>query len=596
MSDPQGQWAQVLLGGLVEAGVREVVISPGSRSTPLVWAATHDPRVRCHCIIDERSAGFFALGQARISGMPSLLLCTSGSAPSHYFPAVIEARVSGLPLIVLSADRPFELQHCGAHQTIDQTRLFGTYASYHELGTPVADRDALLGVRRMARQAVAASLEAPRGAAHLNFRARKPLEPRLGGARAVALPELSDGAPIVSPPPREPTLRDLDWLLASLDASDCPLLICGASSVQDSPSAALVRRFAELSGGVVCPESVSQQRFALNADGERGLVCDVYDWLLGCAALKQQLLPDFALQLGASPVSSSLERMIQDGADRLTYAVCAESGWPDPLHKSARILRSGSSQLLSRACAALESRPRRAPSRRLRLWQQATSMARAAVREHLALAFGEAAAVATVVNALPERSVFAVGNSLPPRLIDRYCPAAERGIRICSQRGASGIEGGIAGALGAASQAESPTTALLGDISFLHDVGSLWAARAEHTHVPAPAHPVVIVVLNNAGGRIFEQLPIASYADVSLHFWTTPHQLQLRAAAELYGIAFAQAHDASGLAAALAGAYSRRGVSLVEVVVQPDSAMQSLRSLTAELEPQLAELARRGVE
>jgi 2-succinyl-5-enolpyruvyl-6-hydroxy-3-cyclohexene-1-carboxylate synthase len=125
VSDAQSEWAELLLGSLCEAGVREVVISPGSRSTPLVWAACQTPGLRCHALIDERSAAFYALGQARLSGVPSLLLCTSGTAPAHYYPAVIEARESGVPLLVLSADRPFELQRCGAHQTIDQTRLFG---------------------------------------------------------------------------------------------------------------------------------------------------------------------------------------------------------------------------------------------------------------------------------------------------------------------------------------------------------------------------------------------------------------------------------------------------------------------------------------
>ena len=163
MSDPQSQWALLLLESLVEAGVRSAVISPGSRSTPLVWAASRTRDLACHSIIDERSAAFYALGQARVSGRPSLLVCTSGTALANYFPAVIEARESGLPLIVLSADRPFELAHCGAHQTIDQTRLFGAYAPYHELGTPVADREALLGLRRTAWQAVATSLQAPRG-------------------------------------------------------------------------------------------------------------------------------------------------------------------------------------------------------------------------------------------------------------------------------------------------------------------------------------------------------------------------------------------------------------------------------------------------
>src|SRR5687768_10457833 len=194
-SDPQSQWAALLLGALRDAGVRNVVISPGSRSTPLVWAASQTTGLDCHVAIDERSAGFYALGQARISGLPSLLVCTSGTALSHYYPAVIEARESGVPLIVLSADRPFELVHVGAHQTIDQTRIFGAYAAYHELGTPIAEVGALLALRRTAWQAVDAALHPPRGAVHLNFRARKPLEPD-PSALPLALPELPTLAPL----------------------------------------------------------------------------------------------------------------------------------------------------------------------------------------------------------------------------------------------------------------------------------------------------------------------------------------------------------------------------------------------------------------
>lgn len=596
MSDPQSQWARVLLGSLIDAGVRDAVISPGSRSTPLVWAATHDERLRCHCIIDERSAGFFALGQARVSGLPSLLLCTSGTALSHYYPAVIEARESGVPLLVLSADRPFELQHCGAHQTIDQLRLFGSYAPYFELGTPVADLDALLGLRRIAWQAVLTSLDAPRGAVHLNFRARKPLEPRLDAGASVELPELSERPPLARPEPRAPTPEALDWLLRALDNSECPVLICGVAGIQDSPDPALVRRFVEATGCILLPECVGQLRLRLDPAVDAGLICDVYEWLLGCDALKARLAPDFALQLGGSPLSGSLERLITDGASgSLRYAICSERGWPDPLHKSAHLLRCGASALLAAACSALKSRPRRRPSARLELWAEATAVAREGVREHLAAGFSEASAVASVCEALPSGSVLALGNSLAPRLLDRYCPVAARGIRVCSQRGASGIEGAIAGALGAASQAQAATTLLVGDISFLHDVGSLWAARAERTHVSAPAHPVVIVVLNNAGGRIFEQLPIAALPDVSLQYWTTPHRLRLKAAAELYQIEYAQAGDHASLVSALHAAYARHGVSLLEVVVDPGSARASVRSLAAELGPRLSQLAPRGV-
>jgi 2-succinyl-5-enolpyruvyl-6-hydroxy-3-cyclohexene-1-carboxylate synthase len=597
VSDPQSQWALFLLESLVEAGVRDVVVSPGSRSTPLVWAAAQTRELRIAALIDERSAAFYALGQARVSGRPSLLICTSGTAASNYFPAVIEARESGVPLIVLSADRPFELMHCGAHQTIDQTRLFGAYAPYHELGAPVADSESLLGLRRSAWQAVMASLTSPRGAVHLNFRARKPLEPRLD-VPSVELPPLAPRAALYRDPPGSSAAervhrRDLDTLLSALADSTCPLLICGAESAHDSASPELVERFAELTGSIVCPESVSQLRFRLPRAG-RGLLCDTYDWLLGSTSLSPLLGPDFALQLGGTPVSAALERLIQQPERSLQYAIAAESGWPDPLHKSASMLRARSGDLLHAAIDVLERRGSAAPRPRLELWRSAQAMARAAIDRHVLAGFGEVAAVATVVAALPQGSWLALGNSLPPRLLDRYAPAAARGVSVVSQRGASGIEGAIAGAFGAASQADAPLTLLLGDISFLHDIGSLWAAQPARTQRPPHSRPVVLVAINNDGGRIFEQLPIAGHPSVPLELWTTPHRMRLRGAAELYGIGYAEADDRGGLQRALEAAYASSGVTLVEVKVDADSALCSQRAVSAELEGSFASLAARA--
>ncbi|HTV21786.1 MAG TPA: 2-succinyl-5-enolpyruvyl-6-hydroxy-3-cyclohexene-1-carboxylic-acid synthase, partial [Polyangiaceae bacterium] len=294
MADPQTQWAAVLLQGLVDAGVRSAVISPGSRSTPLVWAASHTPGLDCCCLIDERSAGFYALGQARISGLPSVVICTSGSALANYFPAVIEARESGLPLIVLSADRPFSLAHAGAHQTIDQTRLFGAYAPYHELGTPVADREALLGLRRTAWQAVRSSLDAPRGAVHLNFRAQKPLEPKSDPA-SIELPPFEPRPSLGRVERVAPSAGDVDRLLSLLARSESPLLVCGAASLHDAASPELVARYVELSGSVACVETVSQLRLAAPGVGANGLVCDSYDWLLASPDLSRALRADFVL-------------------------------------------------------------------------------------------------------------------------------------------------------------------------------------------------------------------------------------------------------------------------------------------------------------
>ncbi|HKO90193.1 MAG TPA: 2-succinyl-5-enolpyruvyl-6-hydroxy-3-cyclohexene-1-carboxylic-acid synthase [Polyangiaceae bacterium] len=588
MSDPQSEWAEVLLASLAEAGLVDVIISPGSRSTPLVWAACQIPGFRRHALIDERSAAFFALGQARVSGIPSLLICTSGTAPSHYYPAVIEAKQSGVPLIVLSADRPFELQECGAPQTVDQARLFGNYATYYELGTPVADAGAVLGLRRMARQAFATAIEAPRGAVHLNFRAKKPLEPALGERQRAPASRPSQGVRVPGPVPRAIDPSDISELVRGLTESTCPLLICGALSLQDSPPAELVQRFAQASGSIVCPESVSQLRFQLDAVQGDAVVCDAYEWLLSSAPFARALAPDFALQLGAAPLSAALGRLLGD-SQALNFSICAETGWPDPLHKAARIVRGRPNELLEALCRALEGRPRPVTAAR-RLWQRAGGWARQLVNEQLELGFGEPEAVSGVAASLPPGSLLVLGNSLPPRLVDRYCPAAARGIRVVSQRGASGIDGLVAGALGSASQTLTPTTLLLGDISFLHDVGSLWAARAERVQTERPRQPLVVVVINNGGGRIFEQLPIAERSDVEHELWTTPHAVELRGAAQLYGLAFRQARDRAELQAALAQAYGRAEVSLIEVVVEPHSAAVRSKQLASVIERRAGEV------
>ena len=173
----QTEWAALLFASLADAGIRDVIISPGSRSTPLVVAAVREPRLARHELVDERAAAFFALGQARGTGRPSVLVCTSGTAPAHYLPALIEANVTGVPVLVLSADRPHELYDCRAPQTIDQVKLFGENArQFFDLVADPSDAS-LRALRRVAAQAVLASRWPRAGAVHMNARWRKPLEP-----------------------------------------------------------------------------------------------------------------------------------------------------------------------------------------------------------------------------------------------------------------------------------------------------------------------------------------------------------------------------------------------------------------------------------
>ena len=177
-AERQTEWARLVIESLVQAGVRDAVISPGSRSTPFVIAALQQTKLRCASALDERSGAHYALGQARSTLRPTLLLCTSGSAPANYFPAVVEASEAGVPLIVLSADRPPELHHCGANQTTDQTQLYGRHVRFFaQLGEPRDDLLSLRSVRRLMARAMAEATGVKPGPVHVNAQARKPLEP-----------------------------------------------------------------------------------------------------------------------------------------------------------------------------------------------------------------------------------------------------------------------------------------------------------------------------------------------------------------------------------------------------------------------------------
>ena len=228
------EWAALFVDSLLDAGVSDVVVSPGSRSTPLAWAFVRSSRARCHSVIDERVAGFFAVGQAKVTGRPTVVVCTSGSAAAHYFPAVVEAGMSHVPLVVVSADRPFELQGCDASQTIDQIKLYGGQArAFFEVGMPNEEEGALRALRRLAAQCVQVSSSPDPGPVHVNFRAPKPLEPVGPGgaegerlrerARAVAREPLT----AVAGPRSEPDGEAIERVAAACLGARRGLIVCG---------------------------------------------------------------------------------------------------------------------------------------------------------------------------------------------------------------------------------------------------------------------------------------------------------------------------------------------------------------------------------
>lgn len=581
-------WARLFIRAAASAGVRDVVLSPGSRSTPLALAADESADVRCHVVVDERSAAFFALGQARASGRPSMLICTSGTAGAHYYPAVIEAAQSYVPLLVVTADRPWELVGAAAPQTIDQIKLFGDYVrSFAELGLPDPSPTALRAVARVAAQSVLRSIAPEPGPVHVNARFRKPLEPVAADGpepwEAEWASLMERGAPSVSPPVTMPDGAAVAELAERCARAERGLLVCGPSLPACGLAAAPGRPFelkriqravaslARATGFPVLAEATSQARFGLAPDVD---AVSSFDALLRDPAFRARHAPDLLIEIGAPPVSQGYADLIAElpGCPRF---VVSPYGWNDPTSGAAGLLFGDPAAL----CEALAERV--PPSRRAagRLW--AETLARADARASVvverelgtAARLSEGRVARLVADACPEGSTLVIGNSSPVRDLDMYCPASPRSLRVLHQRGASGIDGLVSGAAGARSVTAGPLVLLLGDLSLLHDLTGLGLAAR-----PSPTSgPFVIVTVQNDGGRIFERLPIARAARANgggqdgalARCFTAPQGLDFAHAAAMFGVDYERVETGAALARALDAALGRGGATLIEAVVPP---------------------------
>jgi len=579
------EWSRLLLGTLARAGVEDVVLSPGSRSTPFAWAALNEPKLRCHSLVDERVAAFFALGQARLSGRPTLLVCTSGTAAANYFSALIEASLSHVPVLVLTADRPFELQHSAAPQAIDQIKLFGeSVRAFFELGAPDAAASALAGVVRSVAHAVHATHFPTPGPVHLNARARKPLEPVAADdsvSRAVrgSVDSLLARGPATA---AGASLRaDVTRLAQACAGTPRGLFMAGPEA--PSETIEVLAELAEITGFPILCEATSQLRWLPTV--VRALFIDGFEWLLRCERLRDALRPDLIVSFGGTPTSGGYERLLNREFTGQRFVV-APHGFPDPHGLATELVSASSAPAAAATIALLGQAPLSGASERAafgRAWAEANDQAWRAVDRELTRpspTLHEARAVRSVLDQLPSPSLLVLGNSLPIREVDAYVPKSTRRVRVLSQRGANGIDGLISGASGAASLSDQPTVLLLGDVSFMHDLGGLAAARASQG-------PFAIVVIDNGGGRIFEQLPMFAqfreHADAA-RFWLTPPALELSHAAELFGYRYARITRDAEIGPAMQRATGERGVSVLHVVVDGASAREAEQRVRADLE------------
>ena len=557
---------RALVDALVGAGVRDVCIAPGARSTPLTLVCAHDPRLRAWSHLDERSAAFFALGLARATRRPAALICTSGTAAANFYPAVIEAACAHVPLVVLTADRPPELRDCGAFQAIDQLALYGRHAKWFcEVGDPGAG---LAYFRALGSRAAAIAAATPAGPVHLNLPFREPLVPddahdllpdpaaaapahtRLDGGRRTA-----DDATVAA-------------LAAELAAVRRGVLVCGPLDADRATRDAIGALAARL-GWPLLADATAQLR---NGPHDRSALVPAYDALLRNAALAARFAPELAVRIGPLPISKALLGWLRDRAAR-QIVIDPAGGWNDPLHRAAAIVHADVAPLCTALAAAL---PAPHDTVWLAAWHAADRGARAAIARGLAAddAVFEGSVVAALAARLPAGATLVVGNSMATRDLDTFWCGGERRVRILCNRGTNGIDGFVSTALGVAAASAGPTVALTGDLGFLHDLGGLLAAARHGVRA-------VFVVCNNDGGGIFSYLPQADDSDVFDRFFRTPHHLDLRGGVEMYGCGFTRVTSHAAFAAALDAALASPRSAVIEVPIDLTRSVARHRDLWA---------------
>jgi 2-succinyl-5-enolpyruvyl-6-hydroxy-3-cyclohexene-1-carboxylate synthase len=582
---------------LARGGLRRAVVSPGSRSTPLAVALWREPGIEVTVILDERSAGFFALGVAQASGEPVALLCTSGTALANYHPAVAEADLAGVPLVVLSADRPPELRGIGAGQTIDQIKTFGEAVRWFcEVGTHDADDTGLLHLRSVACRALArARGEIRPGPVHLNFPLREPLAPiPVEGAVTATDPLALHGRgdrPLtaVTRVDLEPTEFILEEVAGHIGDAIAGVIIAGRQT--DPELREPLAHLARASGFPILAEPTSQMRLGPH---DRSYVVSTYDTLLRDEHFAKGVVPELVLRFGELPTSKPLrEWLVASGADQIV--VDPTGGWNEPTNMAAAILRVDPTEAASGWAVRLEkqaeqerrgeggtgdtllsrtagrfvqgvSRP--APD----AWLQAEAAAQNAVAEALAeeAEITEPALHAALGRAYRDGDLVYTSSSMPIRDQEAFLAPGEADVLFLCNRGANGIDGLISSGIGAAEASGRPTTIMTGELGFLHDLGGLAALRDVST-------PVRIVVIDNGGGGIFHFLPQKSALEAEEFepLFGTPRAVSVEKAAALFDLPYTRLNFLDELPTALAA-----GTGLIEVRTDRQTNVAAHRRIT----------------
>lgn len=556
------EYIAALVDEFYQLGVRYAVFSPGSRSTTMAMLFKEHKGFGTYMNIDERSAGFMALGIAKAHKEPTVLVCTSGSAVAHYLPAILEAQYSGVPLIVLSADRPHTLLHVGAPQTVDQHKIFGTAVNYYEALAVPQESHYYTYPRQVARKAYMKAMDTKKGPVHINVPLFEPLVPELSRNHFEAgrssfkvvkpnyssvfscdnrnnLTHINNGIDIAQGNDGTKEINNL------LERYERTLILAGPQI--DIDEADTIRSFGEALQAPILADPLSNVRGCNTSDG----VISTYDALLAGQALWHELKPDCVLQFGQIVVSKRVQQMIASWTDVEYIEVNPTMDSMNPTGKTTMHVQA-SIDVFTHLYGKNNN-----SDKYLKLWQRLEQEG----KKQLSTAIDEShcfegRTIRELQERIPEDGQVFVANSMTIRDFDYFWFSGESKAVLYGNRGVNGIDGTISTALGLAANGR-PTYLVTGDLSLFHDLNGLAVAKTHNLNL-------TIILHNNDGGGIFEYLPQKGTKHFD-YLFSTSQGLDYSGAAKLYGCGYTKISKSDELSSVLDKVGQESGVHIIEI-------------------------------
>ncbi|MCH1625438.1 2-succinyl-5-enolpyruvyl-6-hydroxy-3-cyclohexene-1-carboxylic-acid synthase [Fredinandcohnia quinoae] len=565
---------------LVRVGVNDVIISPGSRSTPMAILMAEHPTMNVTINIDERSAAFYALGVAKAKQKPVAILCTSGTAAANYFPAIVEAFNARIPLIVLTADRPHELRDVGAPQAIDQNQLYGNFAKWFvEMAIPEDAEQMLKYVRTVAGRAAGKAMSAPAGPVHLNFPFREPLVPNLemnnlwgqGRQERTKHVNILVGKPKIDE-------DEIGHIVSIVKNVTKGLIVCGAHD--DHEFVDVVTQLAEKLQFPIVADPLSQLR---SGEHSKSLIIDGYDTILRNPEFCDVYNPELIIRFGAMPVSKALMQYIQKQPKATQIVVDGDGGWREPTLTATEMVYCDEVEFCNTLIKMTTEKDR---SDWVDTWVHINNIVKessSSIEDEQSLFEGRV--FTELQEIIPRDATLFVGNSMPIRDLDTFFTNNEKQLKIMGNRGANGIDGIVSTALGVSSQ--NPHTILvIGDLSFYHDLNGLLAAKQHHLDI-------TIVIINNDGGGIFSFLPQSAEEKHFEALFGTPIGLDYEHVVNMYGGTFNRVKNWEGFRTAINNSITSKGLSVVEVKTDRKENVAIHRKMWSKVSREINELIKK---